>query len=143
MTSVEQLEQEKRKLQKSIDEINREIIKNKFQITSEKLEPVLTIVKNSLKHFLLIETSENSYEIHKVDSYSSVDNEWGEASFTISTKFSLYRYSSGTITIKTETSRKRITANLYYDLPKYSIISKKELDQLLKNIIKESLSCIK
>lgn len=141
--NIEQLEQEKKKLQESLDGINREITKNKFQLTSEKLNPVLETVKNSLKHFLLIETGENSYEIHKVDSYSSVDNEWGEAIFTINTKFSLYRYSSGTISIKPEASRKRITANLYHDFPKYSILSKKELDQLLKNIIKESLSCIK
>lgn len=143
MTSVEQLEQEKRKLQESIDEINREITKNKFQITSEKLEPVLTKVKNSLKFFLLIETGKDSYEIHKVDSYSPIRNEYGEAIFTISTIFSLYKFSSGTITIKSEAYLRTIRANLYYDFPKYSILSKKEFDQLLKNIIKESLSCIK
>ena len=82
ITSVEQLEQEKRKLQESIDEINREITKNKFQITSEKLEPVLTIVKKFFKNFfLLIETGKDSYEIHKVDSYSPIRNEYGEAIF--------------------------------------------------------------
>lgn len=143
MNSVEQLEQEKKKLQESIDEINREITKNKFQLTSEKLEPVLTIVKNSLKYFLLIQTCENSYEIHKVNSYTPIDNYWGEAIFSINTTFSLYKYSSGTINIRPEANHRQIQANLYYDFPKYSILSKKEFDQLLKNIIKESLSCIK
>ena len=143
MNSIEQLEQEKKKLQESIDKINREITENKFQITSEKLTPILSIIQNSLKNFLLIQTSENSYEIHKVVSYSSIENVFGQATLTIQTKFSLYKYSSGTIDIKPEASKRRIEANLYYAFPKYSILSKKEFDQLLKNIIKESLSCIK
>ena len=143
MNSIEQLEQEKRKLQESIDKINKEITENKFQITSEKLTPILSIIQDSLKNFLLIQTSENSYVIHKVVSYSSIENVFGQATLTIQTKFSLYKYSSGTIDIKPEASQRRIEANLYYDFPKYSILSKKEFDQLLKNIIKESLSCIK
>lgn len=143
MNSIEQLEQEKKKLQESIDKINREITENKFQITSEKLTPILSIIQDSLKNFLLIQTSENSYVIHKVVSYSSIENVFGQATLTIQTKFSLYKYSSGTINIKPETSKRQIEANLYYDFPKYSVLSKKEFDQLVKNIIKESLSCIK
>jgi len=143
MNSIEQLEQEKKKLQESIDKINREIIQNEFQITSEKLTPILSIIQDSLKNFLLIQTSENSYIIHKVVSYSSIENVFGHAALTIQTKFSLYKYSSGTIDIKPEASQRRIEANLYYDFPKYSVLSKKEFDQLVKNIIKESLSCIK
>lgn len=143
MNSIEQLEQEKKKLQESIDKINREITENKFQITSEKLTPILSIIQNSLKNFLLIQTSENSYEIHKVVSYSSIENVFGQATLTIQTKFSLYKYSSDSISLKPEASQRRIEANLYYDFPKYSVLSKKEFDQLVKNIIKESLSCIK
>ena len=93
MNSIEQLEQEKKKLQESIDKINREITENKFQITSEKLTPILSIIQDSLKNFLLIQTGENSYEIHKVVSYSSIENVFGQATLTIQTKFSLYKYS--------------------------------------------------